>query len=129
MAAASHWRVSKARRFVAAAQDAFRQGHWETVASRAYYAAYHSVAALLETSSQVSRRPWRHETLLRDFRDQFANRGYLFTRRDGNSLAKLVQERYAADYEHVIFNERRAGRVLRDAEDLCSRVFEVVKDA
>jgi uncharacterized protein (UPF0332 family) len=83
----------------------------------------------LEIRAGLSRRPWRHETLLRDFRDQFTNRGYLFSRKDGDSLTRLLQERYAADYERVAFTEQRAERVLREAEDLCSKLFEVVKDA
>ena len=121
--------MAKAQRFLAAAQDAFQQGHWETVASRAYYAGYHLIAALLETRANLSRKLWRAETLLRDFRERFTNAGYLFARRDSQAFDRLKNERYAADYEDALFNERRARRVLKDAEDLCNRLLEAVKDA
>ncbi len=111
------------------ARHARERGHWETVASRAYYAVYHLVAALLETRADISRRPWRAETILRDFREQFTNRGYLFARRDSQAFDRLKNERYAADYDEAVFTEARAKRVFEDAEDLYERLLEAMKDA
>ena len=121
--------MSKAQRFLAAGQDAFRQGHWETSVSRAYYAVYHLVAAVLEARGPGPRRRWNHAPLHKAFTEHFARRGYLFSKKDAGTLYGLMQERFAADYEDVSFTEKRARRSLDKAEALCREILEVTRDA
>ena len=123
------WRIGKAERFLESARQAFEQGQWETSVSRAYYAAYHLVAALLEARGPGPRRRWNHTQLLNVFNDHFARRGYLFAKKDAGDLSTLMQERLTADYEDVSFDEKRARRCLDRAEALCQKILEVVHDA
>jgi uncharacterized protein (UPF0332 family) len=92
------------------------------VASRAYYAVYHLVAALLEEKAGVSRQPWRAEQLMRDFQERFTRQGYLFSSRDAKTFRKLRDARETADYLAEVFGRRRAELVLKDARMLCSRL-------
>jgi uncharacterized protein (UPF0332 family) len=66
-----------------------------TAISRAYYAAYHVSAALLEAMGfRPSRGPAGHG----DVRNRLSNSGDLEIMRVGNQLGQLHSQRIAADY-------------------------------
>lgn len=126
--AIASWSSAKSDRFLRATRNAFESEDWESVASRAYYAAYHLVAALLEEKASVTRRPWRAEVLQGDFRQNFTHKSYLFSMRDADLLRRLIDVRYDADYHNIPITRRKAERALAEAEDLCSRLKEVIDD-
>jgi hypothetical protein len=84
---------------------------------------------VLEEKAGVTRQPWRSEQLLRDFRERFTRRGYLFSSRDVETFHKLWEARLAADYGPGVFNGRRALRSLQEAERLCSKLEKVITNA
>lgn len=123
------WRLEKAEHFLRAARIAFDMGLWEASVSRAYYAVYHAVAALLESKKGLRRDRWTHQQLLNDFREHFARPGFLFGVRDARDLNRLLEERLSADYEHTRFERHRAQDSLKRAEELYHKIEEVIADA
>lgn len=120
--AASSWRLAKAERFLRAAERAIEAEDWETAVSRAYYAAYHSVVALLEERAGMTRTRWDHTQLRGAFRSHFGSRGFLFTKRDAGNLDKLNEDRLAADYARDPIRRSDAVASLQIARDLCTRI-------
>ena len=102
---------------------------WETCISRCYYAAYHAVAALLESRSDDVRRRWDHEVLIATFEARFARRGFIFSRRDGQFLRRLLKTRDDADYNDVRFTRWDVEKVLERVKALCKRLLEEIPNA
>lgn len=123
------WRLGKAERFLRAADRAFDSEDWETAVSRAYYAVYHAVIALLEARAGIVRRRWDHVQVQNDFRTHFTRRGYLFTVRQAGHFEELLEARLVADYEAERLRRGRAAELLRNAYALYERLLEEVKDA
>jgi uncharacterized protein (UPF0332 family) len=123
------WCLDKAEQFLRAARSAFDTGLWETSVSRAYYALYHVVAAMLESRKGLSRDRWTHQQLLNDFRQHFARPGFLFSVRDARDLNQLLEERLSADYERTHFERRRAEDSLKRAEQLYHKILGVITNA
>ena len=98
----------------------------ETCISRCYYAAYHLVAALLESRGGLQQQRWRHERLVAEFGQKYARRGFLFSKRDVDILGALLNERYRADYGNVRFTQRQVGQILEATRLLCRRLLEEV---
>jgi uncharacterized protein (UPF0332 family) len=120
--------LAKAERFLQAADRAFAAGDWETTASRAYYAAYHAAIAVLEIRAGLHRGRWNHLDLQREFRVQFARRGFLFSIRHAEVLEGLYEARLAADYEHAGLSARRARSVLENARHFYDDVLKGIRD-
>jgi uncharacterized protein (UPF0332 family) len=116
--------LAKAGRFLQAADRAFAAGDWETTASRAYYAAYHAAIAALESRTGMRRRRWEHLELQRQFRAQFARRGYLFSVRQAEVLERLYEARLAADYEREALRGQRVQQMLENARRFYEDVIE-----
>jgi uncharacterized protein (UPF0332 family) len=120
-----NWRLAKAERFLQAADRAFAAGDWETSASRAYYAAYHAVVALVESRSdlEVPRRHAQLHNLLRSSR-----MASLMSHEDTDDAFRLYQERLAADYEMGSLTDARAQDSIRRARQLCEKIRREIAD-
>ena len=122
-----HWRLQKAERFLEAAERALAAADFETTVSRAYYAAYHSVIALLEAKSDLGNRGrWDHSQVEAQFRAHFTNRGYLFSRRHADDLRDLLDARLVADYENRQPSLGRVEQHLVVARSLYQAVRQVM---
>ena len=131
---AEEFRLQKAERFIAAAQSAFEHRHWEACASRAYYAVYHLVVALIVMRhAAMGRRPkrpvseWHHIPVRNGFLILFSDRGFFFSTRDGADYADLLAMREAADYQDSRFDRRLARRALETAEKLASKMRDALE--
>ncbi|MPZ48566.1 MAG: HEPN domain-containing protein [Dehalococcoidia bacterium] len=111
-----------------AAERAFTSEDWETTVSRAYYALYHAVIALLENKTTVRRNRWEHVELHYLFRSQFAQRGFLFVVRDAEDFERLHRQRLAADYEQRGLSRRMTEDALRTANRLYAKIREVISN-
>jgi uncharacterized protein (UPF0332 family) len=109
-----------------AAQRAFEGGDWETAVSRAYYAAYHSIVAVLEVRGRVGRERWDHVQVQNEFRARFTNRGFLFNSRDARALADLYEARIDADYTTKSWRRSAAEVLISRARELCNHAREVI---
>ena len=126
--ASSNWRLAKAERFLSAADRALEADDGETAVSRAYYAAYHAVIALLETRAGINRRRWDHSQLQGAFRREFGAKGFLFSIRDSSDFDKLYEERLIADYERLVGRHAAATKALTVAHGLTGRIRRIVDD-
>ena len=109
-----------------AAERAFETGDFETAVSRAYYAAYHSIAAVLEVRAQLRRSRWDHVQVQNEFRARFTNRGFLFNSRDARTLVDLYEARIDADYTARSWRRSAVGMLMSRARELCNRAREVI---
>jgi len=121
----SSWRIEKAERFMLAAQGAFASGDWETAVPRAYYAAYHSIAAVLEMRAGLRRPRWDHTQLQNEFRSRFTSRGYLFSTRDARMLLDLYEARIDADYTPLPGRRKEVEDLIVKSQSLLTRAREV----
>jgi uncharacterized protein len=117
--------LAKAERFLQAADRAFAAGDWETSASRAYYAAYHAMVALVESRSdlEVPRRHAQLHNLLRSSR-----MASILNHEDTGDAFRLYQERLAADYEMGSLTDARAQDSIRRARRLCEKIRREIAD-
>ncbi len=118
-----HWRLQKSDRFFVAAERALTNSDWETAISRAYYAAYHAVLAMLETKTDVA-VPRRHATLhnlLASGRD-----GRLLQQATVTSFRQLFLRREVADYEDEQFDGIEATQWVESARLICSEARTVI---
>ena len=117
------WRLDKAERFLQAAGRAFEADDWETTVSRAYYAVYHAVIALLEEKTDL-RIPRRHPQLHNLLRTPYVSP--ILTSRDALDVQKLFFARLAANYGNEQFGMSDAQESLARAGAICQRIFQAV---
>ncbi len=119
--ASSSWRLAKAERFLAAAQHALDVGDWETAASRAYYAAYHAMIAVLETKEGIVRATWSH-----NFRPFYERYTYLRDKRV--DIEMLYKSRVLADYSDVMLDATQGSHILATAMNIYDEMTRTLAD-
>jgi uncharacterized protein (UPF0332 family) len=102
-----------------AAALAFEISDYETVASRAYYAAYHAIVAAFEARLGINRPRWSHYFLpyfgrVPEVADLRINVSYLY------------EMRRRADYENAPLSKADAERVLVTARAVVDKSSEVI---
>ena len=106
---------AKADRKLNSARHCFSLGDWEQTASCAYYAAFHSVSALLESRGLTYSS---HRQTIGAFNRDFVASG-LFPRDFGRRLSELFEDRQSGDYElEVLLSEEMARNDLAFASEL-----------
>ena len=90
--------IGKAERMLQAAAGAFRDGLLESAASRAYYAAFHAIQALLKSIDQTYSK---HSGVIAAFHRDFVKTG-IFPRRLGKALTRMVKHREIGDYSYIL---------------------------
>lgn len=109
--------LDKARRKLAAAERAYDAGDWDDSSSRAYYAAFHAVSAVLRARNLVYSS---HAQTLGAFNRECVLTG-AFPREFTQSLTRLFEDRQLADYEVLHGLDRdSAQRNLDDARRIVS---------
>jgi uncharacterized protein (UPF0332 family) len=108
--------LGKAQRMLLAAEAALQDGFVETAASRAYYAAFHAIQALLKSVGQTYSK---HAGVIGAFHRDFV-KTKIFPDEFGKALTRPVKHRDIGDYsyiweldpEKVREDVRRAGEIL-----------------
>ncbi len=101
---------------------------WDSCISRAYYACYHCVAAVIEAKIGFTRRRWDHKPLLEDFRQYFSRKGFFFRPSDADDFDVLMALRFSADYDDSGLNNVKARDALEKAKELCDKIREVLSE-
>jgi len=109
--------LAKAERTLKAAESALADGHFESAASRAYYAAFHAIQALLKSVGQTYSK---HSGVMSAFHRDFIKTG-IFSPEYGAALTRLSGHREIADYsytwrldpEEVKEDVQRAARIVK----------------
>lgn len=109
-----------------AAQHAFGFDDWETTISRACYAVYHAVIALIESKTDLE-IPRRHPQLHNLLRSPVFPP--LLDREDIEALSFLYIKRQAADYRDEIPVREMATDNLNLARQLVTKIEKMMVDA
>ena len=110
---------AKGERSLRAATDLLRLGHHDDAVSRAYYAAYHHLQALLFTEGLQART---HEGVHDLFFLHFVQPGHL-PRRLAKLCSSLQRFREQADYSRAFsFDEEGAREEVEKAREVCEAV-------
>ena len=111
--------LEKAQRALALARAILVRGDYDFAASRAYYAAYYAVLALLRSRGISTSR---HSGALSEFGRVFLKTG-IFARELGKSLQRLFDDRQRGDYEPgVSVSERDAEQDIAAAERIVTSI-------
>lgn len=108
--------ISKAEEKLAAARRDFAAGAYGDVASRAYYAVYHAIIAVLASKGFAFSS---HAQTLGAFNREYVKTG-LFPRDSFRKIQRLFEDRQAADYDWRAAIDQKTARI--DLEDAISLV-------
>jgi len=110
---------SKADRALAAASGHMTAGDYDFAASRAYYAAFYSIEAILLTQELVFSK---HSGVIAAFNQHFVKTA-VFPKEFSKRIARLFRERQIGDYEFDLsVSEEDAEQGIEDAQTIVSAV-------
>ena len=111
--------LEKAAERLRVAEKLFREGHYEDVVSRAYYAMYHAARAAL---SMVNAFPKTHEGVVTEFGRRFVLTG-IFLKELGKNLADAKAARETYEYSvTATIGRSEAEVILSNAQDFVKEV-------
>lgn len=110
--------ITKGRRSLAASRRLYEGGDYDFAASRAYYAMFYLVQALLLSRDLTFSK---HSAVIAAFGQHFVKTG-LFTAEHYSALRTAFDERNLSDYQYTVPFPRQA------AGDLLDRAESFVKD-
>lgn len=91
------YRIQKAEATMIEAKDNAKLGHWNLVANRLYYAAFHIVSALLTDKGLFSKT---HNGVICLFGQIFVTKG-LVSKEDAHLVSRLQNMRKSGDYDDL----------------------------
>jgi len=116
--------LDKAERTLQSAENSFNDGFVESAASRAYYAAFHAVQAVLASDNQAYSK---HSAVIAQFQRQFVKTG-IFPSKLGKALKTMMLHREIGDYS---YNKKLSPDEVKDdiekARELLSMVRQYLK--
>lgn len=116
--------IDAAREALEGAQYNLDGKYWAIAASRAYYACFYAVSALLLTKD-IHRS--KHSAVLAAFRQEFVKPGLVETEYS-DSLGRAFETRQIADYDLAgEIDESEAGARLSDARRFVVRVIQYLE--
>lgn len=121
--------LAKATESLAVAEEAFAAGHFNSCASRSYYACFQAAIAALIHEGIWPRGDWTHVYVSSRFAGQLIDRRHLFTRELRDVLTRSFRIRVIADYslpQHV--TPRQAQRSVERARAFVGAVQERFRD-
>lgn len=111
--------ISKATRSIAAARRHVEDGDYDFASSRAYYAAFYAMVAVLLTKNLVFSK---HSAVISAFSEQFL-RTEIFPREFSKLITRLFRERQVGDYEYgVSIQEDEAKEDILSAERIVKAI-------
>ena len=123
------WQVylTKARNNLRTAQSAYDQGDFDSSASRAYYAVFHTEIAALVKLTEFRQDRWGHDRVQEEF-----NRRLIRSRRLFHSSLRfihndLIGRRHIADYKDQHLSARTAERCLKHAIEMVATIAVVLE--
>lgn len=116
--------LGKAERMLRAAEGAFKDGLIESAASRAYYAAFHAIQALLKSIDQTYSK---HSGVIAAFHREFVKTG-VFSRRFGKALTRMVKHREIGDYSYILeLDPKQVGEDIQNAKEILDSIRQYLK--
>ena len=96
--------MDKAKDSLAVAKQLHNQNHYNDAASKAYYAVFHSLQAILLTKGLTFSR---HSAVLSTFNKEFIYSG-VFAKNFYDKIVRLFKDRQIGDYEYEICIDRES---------------------
>ena len=116
--------MAQAKRKLAAARRELKAGYPDEAVSRAYYAAYHAISAVLASRGCAFSS---HAQTLGGFNARFVRTG-MFPKDTTWKLHRLFENRQMADYDWTAVVDRSSARSdVKDAADLVAACQEYLK--
>ncbi len=116
--------IDKAHRSLSAAHRNFDAGDYDFAASRAYYAVFYSMEAVLLTKNLTFSK---HSGIISAFNLHFVKEGY-FPKTFGKSINQLFSERQTGDYDlGLSINETDAKTDVEIAEQIVEAIVQYSK--
>ncbi len=118
--------LAKARENLASARAETRAHRYNSVANRAYYAAFQAaVAALIHAGIRPANDDWGHRFVMSEFSAKLVIRRRKLPRRYRRTLNDLFDRRVRADYRLDNISRRGAEDSTKRAAELIGRVEEI----
>ena len=116
--------MEKAKSKLAAARTLLKSKDYDDAVSRAYYAAFHAVQALLLTEDLSSSS---HQGMINLFGLHFVKTGK-FDKKFGRFLSNLKDDRESGDYEIYSFIDREvANNAVNEAKELITAIKKYLR--
>ena len=113
------YRMEKAKQTFVEAEDNAALKHWNLVANRLYYAAFHAASALLISRGLSAKT---HNGTIRLLGKEFVNTG-LLTIVEGSLYSRLYNMRQCGDYDDLFdWTEDDVTPLIRPTNDLLAKI-------
>ena len=117
--------IGKGRRSLIAAKKLFTEGDYETTSSRAYYAVFHTIQAILLTMDLTYSK---HSGVIGGFFKHFIKTG-IFPKEFARFIKQLRKDRETGDYEyHSTITREEAERDIQNAEKIIVTLEEYLSE-
>lgn len=111
--------VAKSKKCLAIAKEHQAQSNYDEAASRAYYAVFHSLQAVLLTLGLSFSR---HSSVIGYFNKEFIHKG-LFPPDFGQKIQRIFRDRQTGDYEYEkTISEKESEQDITDAETIVNAI-------
>lgn len=117
--------MRKAKLFIQAAEICHQQGHYDSAASRCYYAVYRAAIAALQADGYL-RRSWNHGTLQRMFNEKLIEEKEEYPDQFEMHLRTCYEQRVIADYREDSVDKKTSEELLSYASEFIEKVQEVL---
>jgi uncharacterized protein (UPF0332 family) len=124
------WQIylAKAKNGLRTAQSAHAQGDFDSCASRAYFAVFHSEIAALIKLTEFRQVQWRHERVQAEFNQRLIQARKVFPASSRSTHDDLIGRRHTADYTDQLISARTAERCLRKAAEMFTTIERVLEE-
>lgn len=108
--------LAKSRECLASADADLAAGRNNSVANRAYYAAFQAaIALLIENDVRPRRSSWEHKFVMSQFSAKLVRRRKIIPSEHRGVLERLLESRVTADYRSQSVSTADARRIVREA--------------
>ena len=116
--------LAKAKECLASAEADFAAGRHNSVANRAYYAAFHAgIAALIHAGVRPRGMAWEHRFVFSEFSGKLVKRRKVFASSFSRTLQVLYNWRVVADYRAEDVSRRLARAAVSNASAFVAEVL------
>ncbi len=117
--------IERARRYLKSSEMLLDDGDYESSLSRAYYAMFYSVEAILLTKELSFSS---HKGVISAFGEHFIKTG-IFQKDMGKELARAFEKRQIGDYEYTfVISKEEAEEILIKSQDFVDNIVQYLKD-
>lgn len=116
--------IKRANKYLKSTEVLLREGDYESSVSRAYYAMFYAVEALLLTRGLSFSS---HKGVISAFGEHFVKTG-IFPKEMGRELNRAFEKRQLGDYEYTfVIAKKEAAEILKKGKDFLEKVIHYLR--